>query len=120
MACLLAANALLSLLAGLVFPWHPEDPMTTSANKANLALMAGSVVVLLLAVILGIFANTGWMRYFSAGLIALFLVLAVYSFLRTGLATGAPPQPLIGVQERTMFFSELLWLSLQAVVLLKW
>jgi len=118
MACLLAANAILSLLAGLVFPWHPGDAMDTDTNKANLALMASSVVVLFLAVVLGIFANHNWMRGFTIGLIALFLVLAVYSVLRFRLAAGAPPQTLIGVQERTMFYGELIWLILQAAVLI--
>ncbi len=118
MACLLAANAILSLSAGAFFPWHPDDPMTTSGNKANLALMASGVVVLLLAVIVGIFANHNWMRYFSLGLIVTFVVLAAYSILRTKLAVGEPPQTLVGVQERTMFYSELLWLILQVAVLL--
>ena len=119
MASLLAANALFSLLAVAFFPLHPGEPANSPANTMNLIPMAAGMVTFLLAIGFGAAGNHGWFRTFSIGVLVAFLVLTIlglYVFPR--MAAGQPVSR-VGIQERTMFYTELIWLALQAVVLLR-
>jgi hypothetical protein len=119
MACLLAGNALFSLLAVAFFPLHPGEPANSPANTLNLIPMAVGMVAFLLAIGFGAAGNHGWFRYFSIAVLVAFLVLTIlglYVFPR--MAAGQPVSR-VGSQERTMFYTELIWLALQAVVLLR-
>ena len=116
-AGLLAGNAVLSLAAVAFFPMHPEEPVKSPANSMNVILMAISVVFFVLAICFGAAANRNWFRYFSIGIILIFAggILAALGFKP---AAGGQTRSMVGVQERTMMYCELLWLALQAVVLL--
>jgi hypothetical protein len=119
MACLLAGNAVFSMIAVAFFPLHPGEPVNSPANTLNTMIMAVSVFLLLFAIGFGAAGNHNWFRYFSIGLLLVFLVLTIlgiYVFPR--IATGQPVSR-VGIQERTLFYSEMLWLAMQAVVLLR-
>jgi hypothetical protein len=119
MAGLLAGNAVLSMVAVAFFPMHIDEALNTVANTMNVILMAASVLLFFLAVGFGAAANKNWFRYFSIGLILVFFVVDILATLGTKPTLGGHPGPLVGIQERTMIYGELLWLALQAIVLLR-
>lgn len=117
MACLLAASALCSMTAIAFFPFHPADPQGTPENRKNLMLMAPAVILFVLALVFAAIGNPNWLRYVSIGILALFILGGMLSTFiykltrRTGASTG--------IQERTMIYSEMIWIVLQAIVLLQ-
>ena len=119
-AGLLAGNAVFTLIATIFFPINPGEAMNTYANKMNVTLMATSVVLFFLAICFGAVANHNWFRYFSIGIIVFLFAGDIFATwgLKPALGGGSFP-PVVGVQERTMIYGELLWLSLQAIVLLR-
>ena len=119
MACLLAGNAVFSMVAVVFFPLHPAEPVNSPANTLNTIIMAVSVFLLLFAIGFGAAGNHNWFRYFSIGLLLLFLVLSILGIVVFPRIAAGPPVSRVGTQERTLFYSELLWLALQAVVLLR-
>jgi hypothetical protein len=119
MACLLAGNAVFAMIACVFFPRHPDEAVNTYANKMNVIFMGISVILFFLAISFGAAANHNWYRYFSIGILLIFLVGGILATMGTKPALGGARGPLVGVQERTMIYGELLWLALQAVVLLR-
>ncbi|HEX6306223.1 MAG TPA: DUF998 domain-containing protein [Anaerolineales bacterium] len=119
MACLLAGNAVFYMIAGVFFPLHSGEPVNTPANTLNTIFVAVSSFLFLLAIGLGAAGNHNWFRYYSIGTLLVFLVLTILgSYVFPQIATGQPASR-VGIQERTMIYAEMLWLTLQAVVLLR-
>jgi hypothetical protein len=116
-AGLLAGYAVFSMLAIAFFPAHLDQAVNTRANTMNVIISAVGVLLFLLAIGFGASANGNWFRYYSIGTLLVFLVLAIFRL--SGVFPVPPGQSLVGVQERTMMYGELLWLVLQAVVLLR-
>jgi hypothetical protein len=119
MACLLAGNAVFFMIAVVFFPLHPGEPVNSPANTLNTIIMAVSVFLLLFAIGFGAAGNHNWIRYFSIGILLVFLVLTILGIYVFPRMAAGPPVSRVGIQERTMFYSELLWLALQALVLLR-
>jgi Protein of unknown function (DUF998) len=119
MACLLAGNAVFYMVAVVFFPLHPGEPVNSPANTLNTVIMAVSVFLLLFAIGFGAAGNHDWFRYFSIGLLLLFLVLTILGLYVIPRIAAGQPVPRVGIQERTMIYAEMLWLALQAVVLLR-
>ena len=117
-AVLLAVNAIFAIIAIIFYPWHIEEAVNAHANKMNVLFMGTSVVLFFLALCFGAAANNNWFRYFSIGLIILFFILDILATAGTKFAFGGAPGPKVGIQERSMFFGELLWVVLQAITLL--
>ena len=89
MACMLALNAILTMIAVAFFPFHPAEQVNSPANKVNEILMASGVIVFLLAVILGAIGNQNWFRYYSIATLLLFLLGAcsstfIYKIVQSG------------------------------------
>ena len=118
-AGLLAGNAVFSVVAVTFFPMHLGEAANSPANTMNVILMGMSVLFFFLAICFGAAASRNWFRYYSIGTILVFFVLDILATLGTKPAFGGHPGPLVGVQERTMIYGELLWLALQAIVLLR-
>lgn len=119
MACMLALNAILTMVAVAFFPSHPAELVNSPANKVNVMFMAPAVIVFLLAIILGAIGNHNWFRYYSIATLLLFLFGAILSILVYYKIVPGQPGTTVGIQERTMIYAEMLWLALQAVVLLR-
>jgi Protein of unknown function (DUF998) len=119
MACLLSGNAALTIVAVAFFPLHLDQPFNTNPNKIYVILMMIGVILFVLAIGFGAAANQNWFRYFSIGLILLFLGAYVFSTRGTAPVLFGEPGPAVGIQERSMFYCELLWLALQAIILLR-
>jgi hypothetical protein len=119
MACLLVVNAILTMLAVAFFPFQPAEPGEAPVNRANLILLATSVALFLLAVILGAVGNHNWFRWFSVGILLLFVLGALLSIFMYKFVSAPGSGTSVGIQERTMIYAEMLWLALQALVLLR-
>ena len=118
-AGLLTGNAVFSVVAVTFFPMHLGEAANSPANTMNVILMGTSVLLFFLAICFGAAASRNWFRYYSIGTILVFLGIDILATLGTKPALGGHPGPLVGVQERTMIYGELLWLALQAIVLLR-
>ena len=118
MACLLAGNAIFTMVAITFFPFHPTEPVNTPENTTNVILMAISVILFVLALVFGAVGNQNWFRYYSIGTILLFILGAILSTFIYKLAPGGHSGPSVGIQERTMLYAEMIWLALQAIVLM--
>jgi hypothetical protein len=120
-AILVAGNAILSTIAIAFFPAHPDQDALTSANTWNIVVSGLGVLCTLLAIVLGIVANDNFVRYLSIAIILLFIAGFILSVVTTGRmpAVGEPPSAVIGIQERTMIYSWLVWVTCQAIVLLR-
>ncbi|HOR01008.1 MAG TPA: DUF998 domain-containing protein [Anaerolineae bacterium] len=119
MACLLAGNALLALVATAFFPPHIAEAGNLVDNAPFVTLMATSVLCFVLAIAFGAAGNHNWLRYGSLGVLLLFVGGGILAALISRAAPGSRPEPLVGAQQRTMIYAEMLWLALQAVVLLR-
>jgi hypothetical protein len=117
MAGLLAGYAVFSTLAIAFIPVHLDEAMNSRTNTMNVMISAVGVLLFLLAIGFGAGANRDWFRYYSIGTLLVFLVLAIFRL--SGVITVPSGESIVGVQERTMIYGELLWLVFQAVVLLK-
>lgn len=119
-AIFISANAISSMIASTFFPIHLDQPMNSSANKLNVMLMFISVLFYLLAICAGIFANRNWFGYVSLGIILLYIVLFIFGTVlgRSQLTFFGEHGPIVGIQERTMIYTWLIWLILQTVVLI--
>jgi hypothetical protein len=120
-AILVAGNAVLSTIAILLFPAHPDQEALTTANTWNIVVSGLGVLCTVLAIVFGIVANDNFVRYLSIGIILLFIAGFILSVVTTGRmpAVGEVPSAVIGVQERTMIYSWLVWVTCQAIVLLR-
>lgn len=118
-ACLLAGNALLSGMAFSIFPFRPNEPLNTPANKRNIIVMGISVLLFFVAIGFGVAGNKNWFRYFSIGLILLYFIVDIFATRGMKASIGGNPGPLVGVQERTMIYGNMIWLTMQALILLK-
>lgn len=116
-AGLLTGYAVFSMLAIALFPAHLDEALNTRANTMNVIIGAVGVLLFLLAIGFGASANRDWFRYYSIGTLLVFLALAIFRL--SGVIRVPSGQSLVGVQERTMMYGELLWLVLQAIVLLR-
>jgi hypothetical protein len=118
-AVLLAGNAVFSSLGIAFFPLHLNEAVDSPANRVNTIIMATGVFLLIFAIGFAAVGNHNWFRYFSIGILLLFIVLTMLGLWVFPHLSSAQPVTRVGIQERTMIYSEMLWLALQAVVLLK-
>lgn len=118
-AVLLAGNAVFSSLGITFFPLHLDEAVDSPANRVNTIIMATGVFLLIFAIGFAAVGNHNWFRYFSIGILVLFFVLTLLGIWVFPHLTSGQPVSRIGIQERTMIYTEMLWLMLQAVVLLK-
>lgn len=116
-AILLAVSTILNILAIIFFPLHPNVSFQEKPNKINVILMGISVLLFFVAIIVSSVAYNNWFRFFSIGLLLLFLIVDVGATMGTKPTFGGSPGPLVGIQERTMVYGEMLWLVIYAVML---
>jgi hypothetical protein len=119
-AVLVIGNAVVSIVAEAFFPPRYGETLGTNTSVANVGLMAVGMVLFLLAIAFGAAAFHGWFRVFSIGILVAYGVLTVVGLLiRRPPTPSGPAMQTVGIQERTMMYSYLLWLAILAVVLLR-
>jgi hypothetical protein len=107
------------LFIGIFFPFHLGEAMSTFPNTMNTIVIGISVLFLLLATGFGAAAYRNWFRLFSIGIFLLFLAGDIWATRHTPFVLAGQRGPLVGVQERTMLYSYLLWVLVLAVFLLR-
>ena len=117
-AGLILASALLSSVAAAFFPIHPELSYKDYPNNINVIVMGVGVLCFFLAIIFSVIGHNNWFRYFSIGLLVLFLLEDIIATRGTQPSLDGSPGPLVGLQERTMIYGEMFWMALQALLLL--
>lgn len=114
------SNTALRITAGLVTAYGVTGfaaqffPTSLGERPAFLTpgvlLGAAGVLVSVLAIAFGAAAWDNWFRFFSIGILVAFAALTVLGFLQS--------HPRIGLQERVMGYSVMIWIAVLAGVLL--
>lgn len=105
-ALMILGNAIVTLIWAF-FPMQLGE----APSNINVVLGALSMIFFLLAIGFGAATYKNWFRLFSIGILATFLILAIFGFI---VATSS-----IGAQERTMTYSYVLWLAVLSILLLR-
>jgi hypothetical protein len=98
-----------NVIVTLIWAFFPMQ-LGETVSKINVVLGAVSMIFFLLAIGFGAAAHRNWFRFFSVGILVLFLVLTIFGVMA---ATHH-----IGAQERIMTYSYVLWLMVLSTVLL--
>jgi Protein of unknown function (DUF998) len=115
---LLAAVGLVGLIQPF-FPMHLRGAGTGFTDTGHIVLGGVNVLFLLLAIGFGAREFGGRFRLYSAATIAAMVVFGAWTgFLAPGIPAGLPT-PYIGVVERAVFASFLLWIAVYACALLR-
>jgi hypothetical protein len=114
-AGLIVGNAVAGLAATLFFPNH--FAVRPAFGTPGVLLMFFSVLCFVLAMVFGAFAFHGWMRILSIAIPTAYVLLAIVRFA-TAASSAEGTDVLIGIQERTMGYSFLLWTMALAIYLL--
>lgn len=105
-AIMILANVIVTLI-WVFFPMQLGE----TANNLNVILGAVSMIFFLLAIGFGAAAYRNWFRYCSVGILVTFLVLTIFGVMAN--------THHIGAQERIMTYSNVLWLMVLSIVLLR-
>lgn len=111
-AGLIIGNAVAGLLATLFFP--NRLGVRPEFGTPGVLLMFLSVLCFVLAMVFGVVAFHGWMRFVSMAIPVAYVLLATLRFA-TAASSNIGTPVLIGTQERTMAYSFLAWLIALAV-----
>lgn len=115
---LLAAVGLVGLIQPF-FPMHMRGAEPSFTDTGHIVLGGVNVILLLLAIGFGASEFGRRFRLYSAATIAAMLVFGAWTgFLAPGIPAGLPT-PHIGVVERLVFASFLLWIGVYACTLLR-
>jgi hypothetical protein len=107
------------LFIGSFFPFHLGEAISTFPNTMNTIVIGMSVLFLLLSIGFGAAAQRNWFRLFSIGIFLIFLAGDIWATRHTPFVLAGQRGPLVGVQERSMLYSYLLWVLVLAVFLLR-
>lgn len=114
-ACLVIGNVAITVVASAFFPMR----LGASATTPGVILGAVSVLCFLLAMGFGAAAFRNWFRFYSIGTLLAYLILAIMRIWVSPQTGEVAPTSLVGIQERTMIYSYMLWVVLLAIVLLR-
>ena len=114
-AGLILGNAVAGLAATLFYPNHLG--VRPQFATPGVLLMFISVLCFVLAMVFGVAAFHDWMRILSIAIPTAYVILAILRFA-TATPSSAGAAELIGMQERTMAYSFLLWAMALAIYLL--
>jgi hypothetical protein len=115
-AGLVIGNAVAGLIAATFFPNSFGERPTF--GSPGVIIMFLSVLFFVLAMIFGAMAFSGWLRVLSIAIPASYVVLAVFRFATAAKSSAVESTALMGVQERTMGYSYLVWVIALAIYLL--
>ncbi len=113
---LVIGNVTTGLIATIFFPKSfGERP---SFGSPGVQFTFFSVLFFVLAMVLGAFAFSGWLRILSIAIPVAYILLAVLRFATASTPAGGTAASAIGAQERSMAYSFLLWVMALAIYLL--
>ena len=111
---LLLGNVIFSI-GGLFFPKYLNEAINSSNNVKNTIVMATSVILFLVAMVIGALAFNNWFRFVTIGIPILFIALA---FIGVYIIPTITDTVVSGLQERTMAYFYVLWIFLLSINLL--
>lgn len=114
-SALVIGNAVTGLIATLFFP--TDIGVRPIFGSTGVLIMFLSVVCFVLAMVVGAFAYTDWVRILSIGIPVSYVLLAIWRFA-TDRSSPGNRSILVGAQERTMSYSFLIWVLALAIYLL--
>ena len=114
-AGLILGNVISGLIATLFFP--NQFGVRPEFGTPGVLLMFVSVLCFVLAMVFGAAAFHGWMRLLSIAIPTAYILLAILRFA-TAASSAQRDLVLIGVQERTMAYSFMMWVMALAIYLL--
>lgn len=101
------------------FPMHPRGTETTVSDLGHLILGGGSNVLILGFIGFGAFALSTRFRNWSLAIMLVFAVTAIGTFSYVSEVGSGDPTPWLGIVERIMIYSYLLWVAMLAVTLMR-
>ncbi len=101
---------------GLFFPMSPGESAIAFSNVMHQITTGSTVLFILLSIGVGAIAFGKKFRFYSFATIMVYLVLGALPFLGAVQAEAGQPIPWIGLVERTMVYSYMLWVAMVAVV----
>jgi|SRR5215216_3210149 len=119
MAGLLIGSAVMGLVATAFFPMHRSEAVSKRPNTMGVIIGALMVICFVLAMGFGAAGFRNWFRYYSIGTLGTFVVLSILGLLRPLPLPAGYRGSLVGLQERTMFYGYLLWVTVLAIGLLR-
>jgi hypothetical protein len=114
-AGLILGNAVAGLGATLFFP--NRFGVRPEFETPGVLLMFLSVLCFVLAMVIGAVAFQDWMRILSISIPVAYVLLAIFRFATAG-SSAEGSVTLIGIQERSMAYSFLVWVMALAIYLL--
>jgi hypothetical protein len=110
---MVVGNAVVGFVASAFFPMRLGEVVSPLTTRVILGAMG--VTCFLLAMVSGAAAYRTWLRFYSIGTLATFLVLGVLRFLTGPQTPAGQPVSTVGIQERAMMYGYLLWVMLLTI-----
>jgi hypothetical membrane protein len=101
------------------FPMHPRGTQTGTADLGHLVLGAGSSLIIIGFIVSGAFALGRQFRAWSLATALLYFVTSIATFGYVSRVAAGAPTPGLGLVERVMIYSYLLWIAVLAASLLR-
>lgn len=117
MAVMFGGSALVGIVLWTFFPMHMRGAEPGFTDTMHLILATNPFVLLTIA--FGIAAFRGWFRLYTAAMIVLILLPAVFAFLYAPEVLANQPTPGLGLGERLAQYAYELWQAVLAIVLLR-
>ena len=103
---------------GFPFPMNPSEISTTLTNTMHQALAGVTVFLILLSLGFGATAFGEWFRYYTVGVILVYLILGALPFLSVVQFESGQPLPMVGLVQRIMVYGYMLWLAVLSTLLI--
>lgn len=101
------------------FPMHQRGAGTTTSDIGHLVLGGGSSLLILGFIVAGAFALGSRFRAWSFAAALVYFATCIGTFSYVSRVDAGAPTPWLGVVERVMIYSYLLWIAVLAVALLR-
>lgn len=101
------------------FPMHPRGTQTGSSDLGHLVLGGGSSLIIIGFIVSGAFALGGRFRAWSLATVLVYVATLIATFGYVSRVAAGAPTPGLGLVERVMIYSYLLWIAGLAAALLR-
>ncbi len=100
------------------FPLHLRGAEGTLTDTMHIIITIVTVLLFLLILWFGSTADGKWFRFYSFVTLLIIIVAGALAFLDAPLIAANLPTPLLGIRERVVIYSYMLWMMVLAIILL--
>ncbi len=118
LGCILIGYMFIGLI-GLFFPMNPYEPGTSLTNVVHQIFAGVTIIFILLSIVIAATAMGKQFRFFSIGVVFVYLVLGALPFLGVAQVEAGEPTPWVGLVERIMVYGYMLWVAVLSIDLLR-